>query len=139
MSRVNYVQTEERLDQQQIRSTHGVRLVTDTEEGMGVNALPPGVYGFTYSPGLASSPLFAVKRFRSYEIHKLPNGEVVLIAYADATAQTRLAAGDVITEVHPDPTPDAEALVQIPYSRIRHHRQYAAPNQGGFQVTLGPL
>jgi hypothetical protein len=28
--------------------------------------------------------------------------------------------------------------VTIPYSRIRHHRQYAAPNQDGFTVTVRP-
>ena len=32
----------------------------------------------------------------------------------------------------------ADTLVTIPYSRIRHHRQYAAPNQDGFTVTVLP-
>jgi len=31
-----------------------------------------------------------------------------------------------------------QTLVTIPYSRIRHHRQYAAPNQDGFTVTVQP-
>ena len=29
-------------------------------------------------------------------------------------------------------------LVKIPYSRIHTHRQYAAPNQQGFTVTVRP-
>jgi hypothetical protein len=29
--------------------------------------------------------------------------------------------------------------VKIPYSRISHHRQYAAPNQDGFTVTIRDL
>ncbi|MBI2188590.1 MAG: hypothetical protein HYU37_15940 [Acidobacteria bacterium] len=40
--------------------------------------------------------------------------------------------------VQPEATPAATVLVQVPYSRIRRHRQYAAPNQDGFTVTLAP-
>ena len=54
-----------------LRKAHQVRLVTAAEEGTGVNALPGGVYGFTYSPGLDNAPLFAMRRYRSYETHKL--------------------------------------------------------------------
>jgi hypothetical protein len=111
MSRVTYTNTPDRADQEQIRIGHGVRLVKADEEGTGVNALPAGVYGFTYSPGLPNAPIWAVRRFRTYETHKLANGEIFVIAYADV-------------------------LVQIPYSRIRQHRQHAAPNQEGFVVTL---
>jgi hypothetical protein len=36
------------------------------------------------------------------------------------------------------PEGDYQTLVTIPYSRIHHHRQYAAPNQDGFTVTVRP-
>src|ERR671912_127518 len=104
MSRVTYTDMAATGPQDALRGTNQVRLVTEAQEGTGVNALPAGVYGFTYSPGLASAPLFAVRRYRSYEIHKRAR----------------------------------ETLVQIPYSRIKHHRQYAAPNQHGFTVTVVP-
>jgi hypothetical protein len=138
MSRVTYINTPDRIDQEEIRRAHNVRLVTDAEEGTGVNALPGGTYGFTYSPGLPNAPLFAVRRYRSYETHKLANGEVLVIGYADVNAERQLSsvAGDVSVQVHPEPTETANVLVKIPYSRIRQHRQYAAPNQDGFSVTL---
>jgi len=138
MSRVTYTNTPDRIDQEEIRASHGVRLVSDGEEGTGVNALPGGVYGYTYSPGLPNAPLFAVRRFRSYETHKLANGEVFVIAYADADTARQVAHGtsDVTVRVHPEPQDHAGVLVQIPYARIRRHRQYAAPNQDGFLVTL---
>jgi len=141
MSRVTYTNTPDRIDQEEVRASHGVRIVSDGEEGTGVNALPGGVYGYTYSPGLPNAPLFAVRRFRSYETHKLPNGDVFVLAYADADTARKIAEapGDVAVRVHPEPQPDAAVLVQIPYARIRHHRQYAAPNQDGFLVTLGQL
>ena len=138
MSRVTYTNTPDRIDQEQVRVSHGVRLVADGEEGTGVNALPPGVYGYTYSPGLPNAPLFAQRRFRSYETHKLPSGEVFVIAYADAEAAGQIASApaEVTVRVHPEPQDEAAVLVQIPYARITHHRQYAAPNQDGFMVTL---
>src|SRR5688572_19950388 len=140
MSRVSYINTPDRIDQEAVRRAHGVRLVTDAEEGTGVNALPGGIYGFTYSPGLPNAPLFAIRRYRSYETHKLANGEVLIIGYADANAERQLssAAGDVSAQVHPEPSETADVLVRIPYSRIRQHRQHAAPNQDGFFVTLAP-
>jgi len=129
------------VDQEQIRVVHRVRLVTGDEEGTGVNALPGGVYGYTYSPGLPNAPLFAVRRYRSYETHKLASGEVFVIAYTDAgiAAQIASASADVTVRVHPEATPDAAVLVKIPYSRIRQHRQHAAPNQEGFTVTLSQV
>ena len=140
MSRVTYTNTPDRVDQEDIRAAHGVRLVGDAEEGTGVNALPGGVYGYTYSPGLPNAPLFAARRFRSYETHKLANGDVFVIGYADADTARQIADGsaDVTVRVHAEPHDGAGTLVQIPYARIRQHRQHAAPNQDGFVVTLSP-
>jgi hypothetical protein len=39
-------------------------------------------------------------------------------------------------QIHPAPEAEYQTLVTIPYSRIRQHRQYAAPNQDGFTVTV---
>ena len=141
MSRVTYTNTPDRIDQEEIRASHGVRLVGDREEGTGVNALPGGVYGYTYSPGLPNAPLFATRRYRSYETHKLASGEVFVIAYADENTARQIAsaAADETVRVHPEPNPDAGIIVKIPYSRIRQHRQHAAPNQDGFMVTLSQV
>jgi hypothetical protein len=141
MSRVVYSEIKSTADQETLRSVHQVRLVTDTEEGTGVNALPAGVYGFTYSPGLANAPLFAARRYRSYEIHKLASGETFVIGFVtrDAAAGMTSSSADVSVQVQPEPEGSADTLVAVPYSRIRQHRQYAAPNQHGFAVTLTPV
>jgi hypothetical protein len=140
MSRVIYTNTPDSAGQEELRAAHGVRLVAGAEEGTGVDALPAGVYGFTYSPGLPNAPLFATRRYRSYETHKRADGEVLIVAFAspDVARQLAEAAADVSLQVHPEPGPDAAALVAVPYSRIRRHRQYAAPNQDGFTVTVTP-
>ena len=140
MGKVTFTNTPDRVEQAEIRSTHGVRLVTDAEEGTGVNALPGGVYGYTYSPGLINAPQFKARRYRSYETHKLASGETFLIAYAEADTAERIASApeDVTVMVNPEPSSDDSVMVKIPYSRIHRHSQYAAPNQDGFTVTLAP-
>lgn len=140
MSRVVYTDTPATADQTALRSVHQVRLVTTDEEGTGVNGLPNGVYGYTYSPGLPNAPLFAERRYRSYETHKLASGEVFIIGFAtrEAVGLMSTAITDVSVQVQPEPEGAADVLVTIPYSRIRQHRQYAAPNQHGFTVTVTP-
>ena len=140
MSRVTYTSMPARADQDALRAAHGVRIVAAGEEGMGVDALPAGVYGFTYSPGLPNAPLFATRRFRNYETHKLPSGEIFIVGFttAEAAHQLVVAPDDVSLQLQPEPDEGADRLVKIPYSRIRQHRQYAAPNQHGFSVTVTP-
>lgn len=140
MSRVVYTDFHTTADQESLRSAHQVRVVSSAEEGTGVNALPGGVYGFTYSPGLPSAPLFAVRRYRSYETHKLPSGDVFVIGFATAEVARALstASEEMTLQIHPQPEGPHDTVVTIPYSRIRQHRQYAAPNQEGFSVTVVP-
>jgi hypothetical protein len=139
MSRVTYTDMVATDAQDVLRQTNDVRLVTEVEEGTGVNALPSGVYGFTYSPGLASAPLFAVRRYRSFEIHKRPD-ETLVIGFATVDDARTLEANreELTIRIQPQPEDGREVLVQIPYSRIKQHRQYAAPNQHGFTVTVLP-
>jgi hypothetical protein len=140
MSRVTYANTPATAAQERLRLTNGVRVVNAAEEGTGVNALPRGVYGYTYSPGLTNAPLWAVRRYRAYETHKLADGEILVMGFADADTANRISsASDVQTvQIHPEPSAGADVLVQVPYSRIARHRQHAAPNQDGFTVTLEP-
>jgi hypothetical protein len=138
MSRVTYANTPATAEQQALRAAHDVRIVSPAEEGMGVNSLPGGVYGFTYSPALANAPLFAERRFRCYETHKLAGGEVFVVGFTDVESAAALEAssGEQTLIIQPEPDAAANVLVKVPYSRMRHHRQYAAPNQHGFTVTV---
>ncbi len=140
MSRVVYKDTPSTGEQETLRQEHGVRLVASNEEGTGVNNLPVGVYGFTYSPALPNAPLFATRRYRSYETQKVASGEVFVVGFATPEDAARMLTSneDVTIRIQPEPEEAATTLVKIPYSRIRHHRQYAAPNQHGFTVTVRP-
>jgi hypothetical protein len=138
MSRVVYSDTKATADQETLRAVHRVRLVAEAEEGTGVNLLPNGTYGFTYSPGLPNAPLFAVRRYRSFETHKLASGDVFIVGFVTRESSAALSSTltDVTIQLQPEPEGSADVLVTIPYSRIRQHRQYAAPNQHGFPVTV---
>ena len=138
MSRVVYTEFAGNADQDALRVAHQVRIVSEAEEGTGVNVLPGGVFGYSYSPGLESAPLFAVRRYRSYEIHKLPSGDVFVIGFtkADDARQLSTATEELTLQIHPQVEGEYNTLVTIPYSRVRQHRQYAAPNQDGFTVTV---
>jgi hypothetical protein len=137
MSRVIYSDQTASADQESLRAQHQLRLVSGAEEGTGVDALPGGVYGFTYSPGLPNAPLFAVRRYRSYETHKLADGGTFLIGFTTREAAAQLDADEPTMLVQPDQDAEATVMVRIPYARIKRHRGYAAPNDRGFQVTLG--
>jgi hypothetical protein len=118
-----------------------VRLVTSEEEGSGLNRLPTCVFGFTYSPGIDEAPIFTKRSFRSYEAHKLANGDVTLIGFTSAESARQLTTSteDISLQVQPHPEEGQDTLVEIPYSRIRKHKGYAAPNQHGFSVTVATL
>lgn len=140
MSRVVYTNTQSTAEQEQLRATHNVRVIADAEEGTGVNALPAGVYGFTYAPALESAPLFITRRFRSFEMHKLRDGEVILVGFVstgDAAAMTSSSDAVEIT-LQPEPDDDATVLATIPYSRIRQHRQYAVRSGHGITLQIAP-
>src|SRR5882672_5878422 len=115
MSRVTYANTPSTLDQQALRETHNVRLVAPEEEGTGVNALPAGVYGFTYSPALPNAPLFAERRFRSYETHKLADGAIFVIGFADVGTAAALESnnGEQTLVIQPEPDGTASVLVKV--------------------------
>jgi hypothetical protein len=141
MSRVVYTEFSVTPEQEALRQQHQVRLVEGNEEGSGVNILPNGVFGFTYSPALPNAPLFATRRYRAYETHKTSSGEVFVVGFATPEEAARLnsASEELTLRIQPHAEEGCTALVTVPYSRIRQHRQYAAPNQNGFTVTVKAL
>ena len=126
-----------------LRQDHRVRLVTNQEEGSAAEALPEGVYGFTGSPVLAS-PLFAVRRYRNFEVHRLA-GSVHLIGFVTAAEARELSqpTSDTVTvKVYSDAEQGATTIVSIPYDRIAQHRQYAVRNAEAISlqvITAGAL
>ena len=112
-----------------LRRDHGVRVVAPAEEGYAAYMLPAGVFGFTSSPALAS-PLFAVRRYRNFEVHRLATGPAVVgfVTPADAAKLTTAFNDAVAVKLYPDAEGDATTIVSISYDRIVQHRQYSVRN-----------
>jgi hypothetical protein len=125
---------------EELRTQHQVRLVTDEEDGTGIDRLPNGVYGFTYSPASENFPLFKKRDLNSYEAHKLPNGSTLLVGYsnkdeADAVETSKEAA---VLHLFPDPKGDATSLVVLPMARVVGHRENSQREGKGFEVRVSP-
>ena len=128
-----------RAAREALRRAHGVRCVEPKEEGFAAEQLSPGVFGFTGSPALAS-PLFAVPRYRNFEVHRTSANVTVLIAFVTPPEADRLASGGDVVHItaFPDAEGDATTIVAIPYSRIVHHRQYSIRNSAGIALEVQP-
>lgn len=122
-----------------LRREHGVRLVDADQEGAAVEDLPVGTYGFTGSPLLAS-PLFSVRRYRNFEVHRLAAGPAVIgfVSAADAVKLTHAADDTLTLRLFPDAEGDATTIVSISYDRVVQHRQYAVRNADAMTLQVHP-
>jgi hypothetical protein len=122
-----------------LRREHGVRLVAPAEEGAAAHDLPAGVYGFTNSPILAS-PLFAMRRYRNFEVHRLSSGAAVIgfVTAADVAKLTSASGEPATVRLYPDIEGDAQTIVSVPYERVVQHRQYAVRNAEAVTLQVLP-
>lgn len=140
MSRVVYEQAKAAPEQEKLREQYKLRPVTPEEEGLGVNALPNGVYGFTYSPAMENSPLYMERRFRCYETQRLPDGTVSMLGFVSAEDAKKLENQADVVEicVQPEPEEGAEHFVVLPHTRILHHRLVSVRTEHGVTMKVGP-
>ncbi|RMG48831.1 MAG: hypothetical protein D6723_14690 [Acidobacteria bacterium] len=124
-----------------LRDQHGVRLVTDEEEGTGIDKLPDGVYGFTYAPMQWDAPLFRTRTHQGFEIHKLPDGTELLIGYLSSEEASQMAEATEPVTIHlfADPGDRADKLVCIPLERVRRHKQHSERTGNGLEMELAPV
>jgi hypothetical protein len=126
-------------DREMLRREHGVRAVSAAEEGVAAADLPVGVYGFTSSPALAS-PMFAGRRYRNFEVHRLPGGPAVVgfVTPREAESLKGMSADAIQIHLYPDAEGEASAIVAIGYGRIVHHRQYSIRNAEAIVLNISP-
>jgi len=122
-----------------LRARHQVRPLNAQEEGQAAHALPAGVYGYTYSPGLDQVPIFAQKKYHTFEVHRAIDGAEYLIGFATAAeaAEIELAKEGALIRLFPDPWEDAQSLVSVPVSRM-HASKKSLPREDGnpFAFTI---
>lgn len=123
-----------------LRASHGVRVVTKEEEGHAASALPAGVYGFTGAPAAPEMPVFAQSIVRSTEVHKLANGETLLIGYVRSEEAQAFASGDsaIRLNLFPEPREESKTLVAVPLARIDARHPPTRENGNSMAVEIAP-
>ena len=123
---------------EEIRAAHQLRPLTEDESGDGVDNLPSGVYGFTYSPALENFPLFKDRDLRCYEGQKLSDGSVVLLGFLTASEKQTFEQTAEIATIHlfAEPKADASELVTVPMSRVLGHVEYSQRGAEGLELSV---
>lgn len=124
---------------EKLRSEHGVRALTADESGSGVNRLPGGVFGFTYSPAEDDFPLFQERELRSFEGHKLADGSVLLLGFLTPEERDTFetAKGQATVHLFPEPKERADQLVCVPMKRVLSHVENSARRGTGLELEIG--
>ena len=127
-------------ERQALRDRLNLRLVTPEENGMPVDRLPEGVYGFTTSPSSDELPLFNKPIFRCTEIHKPVGGPVHFIGYLTKKDADAFHAGaePITVDLYPDPYEDATELVSIPDSRVDRRKLPSRDQGNAMRVEIAP-
>jgi len=109
---------------EKIRTANNLRPLVSEEEGLPLAATPNGIFGFSTSPATSEIAVFSKPVFRSFELHKLANGEIRYVGYVSPPDERTLAdgAGPAVINLYPDPYEQASALVQVPASLIDRKR-----------------
>ena len=122
-----------------LRAERGLRQLSSEEEGFGYERLPPGVYGFTYSPAEHNCPLFASARYRNYEVHRLQDGSGLLVGYVTPDEARQLTSSQQVTiHLFPDPREQATTLVSVPQDRIIRPKEHSQRGEAGLELYLRP-
>jgi hypothetical protein len=127
-------------DLEQLRSAHGVVPVSAADEGRSWAKIANGVYGFSYSPASADCGLFMRQPLQCFEMHKLADGNLLIVGYTTADMASKLeskAAQDI--EMYPDSRGEYSQLASIPYSRIASAKALDRDDFNKLKVSLRPI
>ena len=122
-----------------LRAKNQVRALTEEEDGTGIDRLPSGVCGFTYSPLSENFPLFKVRDLRSYEAHKLPDGSALLLGFVTQGESIQIEAGRESVTIHlfPEPMGEASFFTAVPTGRVQSHVEHSQRVDKGLERVLG--
>jgi hypothetical protein len=105
-----------------LRRQHGVQLVAGEAEGDTLKYARGGIYGFTYAPQTLDCGLFAKNPYLSFEMHKLADNSIKLLAAVTPEMKQKIetATEAVAIDFYPDAYRTAQELICLPYETLRH-------------------
>lgn len=104
------------------RSKHAVTLIQGSEVGESIKYLRGGLYGFTYAPQTLEGGLFGTNPYLSFEMHKVPDKSVKLLAAVTPAMKQKIESTKEVCEIEffPDAYNAAHELVVLPYESLSH-------------------
>ncbi|MCC7499895.1 MAG: hypothetical protein IT160_20110 [Bryobacterales bacterium] len=130
---------EQSIEQQReaLRAQNQVRLLTEAEEGLKIDRIPPGVYGYTHSAGSDAMPLFRKHNYLTFEVHKRTNGQVDLLGFLSASEAQAVEGGreDIEVRLYSDQGENM-VLVSIPTERILHVKELTNRDGKGLVIQV---
>lgn len=127
-------------EREQLRATNRVVPVSKEDEGRSWSKISNGVYGFTYTPANENGGIFIQEPKQSFEMHKLADGTLQIVAYATAEISEKLKGrGAQDVEVYPIPRGDATLLVVVPHARIATFKALDRDDVNKLKMSLRPL
>lgn len=131
---------EQSIEQQReaLRARNQVCLLKEEEEGLPIDDVSPGVYGFAHAPGSESMPLFRRQTYLAFEVHKRANGEVDVLGFLgkEEAAAVEAGEGDMEILLFSDPTAEKSVLISIPTERILHVKDMSNRDAKGLNVQV---
>ena len=120
------------------RAKNEVQLIPVNLEGELISHLTSAYFGFTYSPAEHESGLFAKPSYLGYEVHRLKDGDVMILGYAAAGVAKAVEAGeDISFDLYPVATSEAEAFVQVRRSQVTRSKALDRQHFNRLALTLG--
>jgi hypothetical protein len=127
-------------ENEKLRAERKLRALTKQEAGTGVEFLPTGIFGFTYSPHTEGTPVFHLQTFQIFEVHKLGDGSVEYLGYMTEEHANALNAAtrSVELNLYPSPYENAQRFVCVPDKRILRSKPASRENGNFMQFISTP-
>ncbi|MBM3756662.1 MAG: hypothetical protein FJW38_22090 [Acidobacteria bacterium] len=108
-----------------LRTKNAVALIQGAEEGDVIKYMRGGLYGFTYAPQTLDGGLFGKNPYLSFEMHKLADKSVTLIAAVMPAMKEKVESAKEICEIEffPDAYNTATEFIALPYASLSHLKQ----------------
>jgi hypothetical protein len=117
-----------------IRAENGVRLITEEESGEPLSKVANGIYGHSFSPSFDNPiPIFYRTSFQCFELHKLLNGESVILGCVTKDVAEKLKAGEFVSfRLYPEPYDTAVAPIVLNYKHIIRSNNKVSRHNGNY-------
>ena len=124
-------------DIEKLRTTNRVVPVSKEDEGLSWSKISNSVYGFSYSPAHPDGGLFLKQPRQCYEMHKLGDASLHIVAFTTPQNAEKLQAkGAQDLDLYPEPRDEHQVLVMVPRDRIASAKELDRDDFNKLKLSL---